>query len=319
MTRRVQFTEFGTPEKLQIVETEEPHAGHGEVRVRVRYAGLNPFDLTLLASGKDFGLSELPAGNGQDFAGVVDEVGHGVEGVAEGDLVFGGVFAKAQSEELVVKADEVHSVPAGLGLDVAGGLNITGNTAISGTRVLGLKPGETVYVSGATGGVGLLAVQLAQLLGARVIGTASERNFGLLRSLGVEPVQYGDGVEQRLRAVAPNGIQAAFSTQGDDDIELLDRLGVPGARINAIAAWGEPANRLGVHHEGSGSGRPEDLDWLAQAIAYGHVFYPVDRVFALDEIHDAYAHLTDGHPVGKVLVRVASDPLTDDEKATLAA
>ena len=316
MTRSITFAEFGGIDRIQITESAQPRPGHSEVRIRVRYAAVNPVDLAVLAHGEGFGVTP-PSGLGGDFSGIVAEAGHGVTDFSPGDLVFGGAFTKSQTEDLVVDASSLHKVPAGLGLDIAGGLNTTGNTAVAGVRAIAPRPGDTVYVSGATGGVGLLAAQLARLLGADVIGTASERKHPLLRSLDILPVAYGEGVEERVRAAAPNGIQAAYSTQGDEDLELINRLGVPGDRVNAIASFGETAQRLGVHQDGSAAAKPGDLDWLARAIAYGHIVYPVARVFSLDEATDAYTFQRDGHPTGKVLIRATNDPLTDAERAQL--
>lgn len=316
MTRSITFTEFGGIDRLQITETARPQPGPGQVHVRVRYAALNPIDLTVLAHGQGFGVTP-PSGLGGDFSGIVAEIGEEVTDFVPGDLVFGGAFTRSQTEDLVVDAGSLRRVPAGLGLDIAGGLNTAGNTAVAGIRAIAPQPGETVYVSGATGGVGLLAAQLARLLGADVVGTASERKHPLLRSLGIRPVAYGDGVEERIRAAAPNGVQAAYSTQGDADLELISRLGVPGDRVDAIASFGETPKRLGVHQDGSASAKSGDLDWLARAIAYGHIVYPVARVFSLDEAADAYAFQRDGHPTGKVLIRTTDDPLTDAERAQL--
>lgn len=149
-----------------------------------------------------------------------------------------------------------------------------------------------------------------------MIGTASAGNQEVLRDLGIEPLVYGDGLEQRLRTTAPSGIQAAYSTQGAEDLELLARLGVPADRTNSVGA-GPAAAEFGVHTDGSAVARTQDLDWLAQAIAYGHILAPVERVFPFDQVHGAYRFLSENHPVGKVLLRAEATPLTDEERAEL--
>ncbi|MBO1901781.1 NADP-dependent oxidoreductase [Leucobacter weissii] len=316
MSTIVQYTENGDLDRLSVADREAPDAAAGQVRVHVRYAGLNPVDWKIL--GGAFGPVQGTAGNGTDFSGVIDQVGEGVEGWKPGELVFGGHGAGAQAEHLVLDdpAQSLHRVPKGLGLDTAGGLFITGRTAIAGIRAISPAEGETVYVSGASGGVGVIAAQLAVNLGARVIGSASEANHGLLRSLGVEPVAYGDGLADRLRSLAPDGIQAAYSTQDASEIELLLGLGVPADRINAIGA-GPRAAELGVHADGTAHARQEDLDWLAQAIAYAHVIAPVERVFAVDEVRESYRFLKEEHPAGKVLLRFEAAPLSEEQRAAL--
>lgn len=157
MSRSIQYSQNGDFDQLEIVDTDTPVAGPGQVRVHVRFAGLNPVDGKIL-SGL-FGPVDGPTGNGTDFSGVVDQVGDGVEGFAPGNLVFGGKPRSAQAEYIVVDdpAENIHLVPRGLGTEIAGGLHTTGRTAIAGIRAIAPAPGETVYVSGASGGVGILA------------------------------------------------------------------------------------------------------------------------------------------------------------------
>ncbi|RGE19758.1 NADP-dependent oxidoreductase [Leucobacter sp. wl10] len=319
MSRIVQYSENGGLDRLRVSEGETPEAGPGEVRVRVLYAGLNPVDWKILSGA--FGPVEGTAGNGADFSGVVDQVGDGVEGFSPGDLVFGGHIAGAQAEHIVVgrPARRLHRVPRGLGIDAAGGLNIAGRTAIAGIRAIAPAQGETVYISGASGGVGIIAAQLALNLGARVIGGASEANHALLRSLGIEPLAYGEGLEQRLRDAAPEGLHAAYSTQDQAEVELLLSLDVPADRINAIGAGPQVAEDRGVRVDGTANARPEDLDWLAQAIAYGHLHLPVARVFALEEVREAYRFLREAHPAGKVLLRLEAAPLTEEQRRSLTS
>lgn len=313
MSTVIQYTENGDIDRLQVNHHEPPDAGPGQVRVHVRYAGLNPVDWKILSGLR--GTVEGTSGNGTDFAGVIDQVGDGVEGFTPGQIVFGGSPSAAQSEHLIADPTQnLHQVPQGLGLDVAGGLFITGRTAMAGIRALAIAPRETVYISGASGGVGVIAAQLAVNLGARVIGSASPGNHELLRSLGVEPVEYGDGLEEALRTAAPDGIHAAYSTQ--DDLDLIERLGVPTNRTNSVGV-GPQVTERGIHNAGSALARPDDLDWLARAIAYGHIVAPVARSYPVAEIHEAYRFLQQEHPAGKVLLRFPAPDLTQEQRAVL--
>lgn len=318
MTRIVQYSENGDVDRLRIEEADTPRTGPGQVRVRVLYAGLNPVDWKIL--GGAFGAVDGTSGIGADFSGVVDEVGDGIEDFAPGDLVFGGLPHRAQAEHLLIEDpdERLDKVPAGLGIDTAAGLYIAGRTAIAGIRAIAPTEGETVYVSGASGGVGIIAAQIARDLGARVIGSASEANHALLRSLGIEPIAYGEGIEDRLREAAPEGIRAAYSTQDAAELDLLIGLGVPAERIVSIGAGPGVVESHGVRTDGEAKARREDLRWLAQAIAYGHIHVPIARVFALDEVQEAYRHLQQAHPAGKVLLRVEAKPLTPEQRAAVS-
>ena len=204
---------FGGPEVLEVRDIAEPHAGAGELRVRVTAAGLNPMDWMFIADdelGRRLrearGARPLPWVFGHDFAGVVDEVGAGVTGFAAGDRVFGGALSRAVADYAVVVPAEVHHTPDGVDDITAAALDVAARTADAALAVIAPGAGDTVLVGGAAGGVGTFAVQLARMAGARVIGTASEASFEYLRGLGVEPVRYGDGLRER---VASSGITAA--------------------------------------------------------------------------------------------------------------
>ena len=210
-SRAVRLHSFGGPEALDLVEVPAPQAGPGQVRVRVTAAGLNPMDWFMTAdaaTGARFGLS-LPAGFGTDYAGVVDQVGDGVTGFAPGDRVFGGALSRAVADFVVVAptgdiaANEAHHTPDGVDDRTAATLTIAGRTACAALAVVELGPDDTVLIGGAAGGVGVFAVQLAQIAGARVIGTGSVTSADFLRELGAEPVAYGDGLADRARALSP--------------------------------------------------------------------------------------------------------------------
>src|ERR1700678_724555 len=199
-SRVVRLDSCGGPEVLNIREVPAPQAGPGEIRVRVTAAGLNPMDWIMTAdagTAARFGLS-LPAGFGTDYAGVVDQVGDGVTGFAPGTRVFGGALSRAVADFVVVDAagdiaaSEAHRTPDGVDDRTAATLAIAGRTAAAAPRVLHPRPGDTVLIGGAAGGVGVFAIQLARLAGARVIGTGSAASSDFLRGLGSGPVAYGE-------------------------------------------------------------------------------------------------------------------------------
>ena len=203
--KAVQFSEYGGPEVLHVSDVEEPHAGAGQIRVAVRGAGVNPVDWKVRSGAmQQFMPIDLPSIPGSDVAGVVDEVGDGVTDVSVGDEVFGFAVGGAAAEEAVL--EHYAKKPAGMSWAEAAGLPVAVETAVRTLDLLGLEPGQTILVNGAAGGVGSAAVQFARARGARVIGTASEGNHEFLRTLGAEPTTYGDGMVDRVRALAPEGV-----------------------------------------------------------------------------------------------------------------
>ena len=266
-SRAVRLDSFGGPEVLNIREVPAPQAGPGQIRVRVTAAGLNPMDWFMTADADTaarFGLS-LPAGFGTDYAGVVDQVGDGVTGFAPGDRVFGGALSRAVADFVVVDAaggiaaNEAHQTPDGVDDRTAATLAIAGRTAAAALAVVDPGPGDTVLIGGAAGGVGVFAVQLARLAGARVIGTGSATSSDFLRGLGAEPVAYGDGLADRVRALAPGGVTAAIDLHGTETVHAARELGVPDARICTIAAQvdgGHARQRRQRRPRRPGRGRP---------------------------------------------------------------
>ncbi len=253
MSRAVIQEQFGGPEVLEVRDVAEPHAGPGEVRVRVAAAGLNPVDWKVAASGeaaRSFGVT-LPAGFGNDFAGTVDEVGDGVTGFAAGDRVYGGARGHAVADYVVVRPgqDTLVHTPIGVNDITASTLAIAGRTADAVVHTIGVQAGDAVLIGGAAGGVGVFTVQLARRAGARVIGTASPGAFDFLRDLGAEPVTYGDGLVDRVRALAPEGVTAAADMVGTETAQAAVELGVSPARIATIA---RPSARGSTRHR-----RPE--------------------------------------------------------------
>lgn len=304
-SRAVRLDSFGGPEVLKIVEVPAPQAGPGQVRVRVTAAGLNPMDWFMTADADTavrFGLS-LPAGFGTDYAGVVEQVGDGVTGFAPGDRVFGGALSRAVADFVVVDAtggiaaNEAHHTPDGVDDRTAATLTIAGRTAAAALSVVELGPEDTVLIGGAAGGVGVFAVQLARLAGARVIGTGSATSADFLRELGAEPVAYGEGLLDRVRALAGRGITAAIDLHGTETAHAARALGVPDTRITTIATQLD-----GITAANGASAAPGALEKLAHLIATGRLRVPIAAVFPVEQIRTAVELQAGRHVKGKVVI-----------------
>jgi NADPH:quinone reductase-like Zn-dependent oxidoreductase len=308
-SRAVRLESFGGPDVLSIRELPVPRAGSGQIRVRVAAAGLNPMDWIMTADADTaarFGLS-LPAGFGTDYAGVVDEVGEGVAGLAVGDRVFGGALSRAVADHVVVEprgtivaGGEVHHTPDGVDDRTAATLTIAGRTAAAALAVVDVSRGDTVLVGGAAGGVGVFAVQLAQRAGARVIGTGSATSSDDLRSLGAEPVAYGDGLADRVRALAPDGVTAAIDLHGTETAHAARELGVPDERITTIAAQID-----GITPTNGANAAPSALDEVARLVAAGELHVPIAATFPIDQIRAAVELQAGRHVHGKVVIDLA--------------
>jgi len=301
MPRMVRYERFGGPDVLELVEVEAPSPGPGQVRVSVQAAGLNPVDAKIFEgtpAAERFG-AVPPCGVGHDLAGVVDEVGEGVEGFAPGDAVFGGARGRALADYALVDVDGIllHT-PEGLAVEQAGALAISGLTASGAVAEVAPLPGETVLVSAAAGGVGVLAAQLAVRSGATVLGTCGERNDDFLRSIGVTPVRYGHGLRDRVRELAPSGVDAVLDFHGMDTIILALELDVP--RINSVATR-EFADR-GVTSAGRTEASLDDLARVAELIASGELVLPIEAVYPLQRAREAYERLATGHLRGKIVL-----------------
>jgi NADPH:quinone reductase-like Zn-dependent oxidoreductase len=303
--RAVLLDSFGGPEVLDIREVPAPQAGPGQVRVRVTAAGLNPMDWIMTADADTaarFGLS-LPAGFGTDYAGVVDQVGDGVTGFAPGDRVFGGALSRAVADFVVIDltggtaANEAHHTPDGVDDRTAATLTIAGRTASAALAVVEPGPGDTLLIGGAAGGVGVFAVQLARIAGARVIGTGSAASADFLRDLGAEPVAYGDGMADRVRALAPDGITAAIDLFGTETAHAARALGVPDARITTIAAQVD-----GIRPANGASAAPGALEEIARLVASGRLRVPIAATFPVGQIRTAAELQADRHVKGKIVI-----------------
>ncbi|WP_372670234.1 NADP-dependent oxidoreductase [Amycolatopsis kentuckyensis] len=304
-SRVVRLEAFGGPEVLDVQEVPVPQPGPGQVRVRVTAAGLNPMDWIMTADADTaarFGLS-LPAGFGTDYAGVVDQVGAEVTGFAPGDRVFGGALSRAVAGFVVVDAagetaaNEVHHTPDGVDDRTAATLAIAGRTASAALAVAAPGPDDTVLLGGAAGGVGVFAVQLARTAGARVLGTGSPSSFGFLRDLGAEPVAYGDGLADRVRALAPGGVTAAIDLHGTETVRVARELGVPDGRICTIAAQVD-----GVPAANGANAAPGALAEIARLVAAGRLRVPIAASFPIERIRHAAELQAGRHVHGKIVI-----------------
>jgi len=307
MSRAVIYETFGGPEVLELREVPEPHAGPGEVRVRVTAAGLNPMDWLIAAqpeAAAQFGIT-VPTGFGYDFAGVVDEVGDSATAFAVGDRVYGGAMGRAAADFAVVDtragaAEGLWHTPEGISDEVAATLPVAGMTAAAALTAIGLRSGDTVLIGGAAGGVGVFAVQLAKLAGARVLGTASEGTFEFLRGFGAEPVTYGLGLADRVRALAPEGVTAATDLFGTETAETALALGVPPERISTVAAGPNPPG--GARATGGIDAGPDDMTRISDAILAGTLTVPIAATFPIEKIRDAVTMQAGRHVHGKIVV-----------------
>ena len=304
MSRAVRFEQYGGVDVLNVVDVEDPVPGPGQLLVRVRAAGINPGEAKIREGMlHERWPASFPSGQGSDLAGVVEAVGDGADGFQPGDEVIGFTDTRASQAELVViDAENATRRPAGVSWEVAGGLFVVGATAWAAVRAVHLAEGDTVVVSGAAGGVGSLAVQLARQAGARVIGLASEHNHEWLRGHGVVPVTYGDGVAERVRAATPDGVDAFIDTVGAPYVELALELGVAPDRIDTIADFAA-VERHGVKAEGNAMGASAaTLAELAALIDEGALELPIAASYPLEQVRDAYAELERNHTHGKIVL-----------------
>jgi NADPH:quinone reductase-like Zn-dependent oxidoreductase len=306
MPKAVRFDHYGGPEVLEVVDVDAPAPGEGEVVVRVEATGINPGEATI-RSGALHALwpATFPSGEGSDLAGVVTEVGSGVDAVSVGDEVIGYTDERASHAELVaVDAEHLTPRPGAVPWEVAGSLYVVGATAYAAVRAVGLREGDVVVVSGAAGGVGTLVVQLARNAGATVVGLASEDHHDWLREHGALPVTYGDGVAERIRTAAGGRVDAFIDLFGSGYVELAIELGVTPERIDTIADPTAPERHPGVKIDGNLAGAsPETLAELAALIAEGRLEVPIARVYPLAEVREAYTELERRHTLGKIVLR----------------
>ncbi|WP_203735205.1 NADP-dependent oxidoreductase [Paractinoplanes durhamensis] len=304
MSRAVRFDQYGDVDVLRIEDVEPPRPAADQVLVEVVAAGINPGEISIRTGLlHDRWPATFPSGEGSDFAGRVVEVGGSVTGFAVGDEVLGWSDRRSShADHVVVPADHLTHKPLALDWIRAGGLFVAGVTAYAAVRAVQPAAGETVVVSGAAGGVGSIAVQLARNAGAHVVGIASEANAAWLRSVGVTPVAYGDDLANRLRTAYPAGFDAFIDTYGNGYVDLAVDLGVDPARIDTIIDY-PAAAKAGAKTEGSAAGSDaEILAFLAGEVAWGRILLPIAAVYPLEAIKDAYTELAARHTRGKIVL-----------------
>ena len=291
--KKVSFAKFGGPDVLQLVDAEEPHAGPGQIRIAVRAAGVNPVDWRI-REGQVLGAHpiELPSGVGLDASGVVDEVGEGVEGVKVGDRVF-GEGSSTYAEFAVLSAWA--RMPEGLTFEEAAGYPSVVETALRVIREVGVQSGQTLLVSGASGGVGSAVLQIARDRGITVIGTAGAANQDYLRSLGAVATTYGEGWVERVRAVGH--VDAALDLAGSGVIRELVELTGDAQKVISIADLDAP--EFGVRFSGVAGSVPEALAEAVGLISRGKLHIPVEKSYTLAEAAAAHIDSQAGHTRGR--------------------
>jgi NADPH:quinone reductase-like Zn-dependent oxidoreductase len=305
MPRAVRFDGYGDIDVLNVVEVERPVPEPGEALVRVKAAGINPGEASIRK-----GLlheqwpATFPSGEGSDFAGVVEELGAGVEGLEVDEPVIGFTDERASHAEfVVVPAGQLTHKPENVSWEAAGALFVAGTTAYAAVRAVGTSAGETVVVSGAAGGVGSLTVQLVVLAGATAIGLAGESNHQWLLEHGAIPVAYGDGVVGRIREVSEGHVDAFIDTFGSGYVALaVDELGVAPERVDTIIDR-DAGQKYGVKMEGTAAAASADvLAELAALIDEGRLEVPIARAYPLDDVRDAFRELEQRHTRGKIVL-----------------
>lgn len=304
MPKAVRFDRYGGIEVLEVVEVPRPSPGAGRVLVRVKAAGINPGE----AGVREGAFAQrwpatFPSGEGSDLAGVVEEVGPGVRSFRVGDEVIGFSNERSSHAELVsVPADQLTRRPPHVPWEQAGALFVAGSTAWAAVRAVAPRAGETVVVSGAAGGVGTIAVQLAKLRGARVIGLAGEAHHRWLSDHGVIPLAYGEGVAERIRATAGGKVDAWIDAFGHGYVDMAVGLGVASSRIDTTIDFAAAAKH-GVKTDGSHEGASAAvLAELAGLIEGGRLEIPIAKVYRLADVQEAYRDLERRHTLGKIVL-----------------
>ena len=297
--RALQFRAYGGPEVLEWAEAPDPHAGQGQIRIAVRAASVNPIDWKAISGAMSVGQPMFDTGYlGYDAAGVVDEVGDGVTGVAVGDEVFGR-GRNTQAEYPVLDSWAVK--PPSVDWAVAAAAGVAGETGERGLRLLDVNAGDTLFVDGGAGGVGAATVQMALARGAKVIASSSEANHDYLREIGATPVLYGEGVAERVRAAAGGPVDAVFDVAGKTPAEELISLAPEPSQMVSIANFA--AGQAGARVTGGGAdSRPmEALAQVADLLAQNKLVIKV-QTFPFDRAAEAYRISQAGHVRGKLVL-----------------
>jgi NADPH:quinone reductase len=304
VARAVRFDRYGDRDVLYVADVDMPSPGPGEVVVEVRAAGINPGEAAIRSGAiHDMFPATFPSGEGSDLAGVVTAVGPGVTEFSIGDEVLGFSFRRSShATHTAVPVNQLIRKPPELSWEVAGSLYVAGVTAYAAVRAVDPTPRETIAVSAAAGGVGSLVVQLLVLREAVVLGIAGPGNADWLRAHGVTPVEYGDGLADRLREAAPDGIDAFIDLFGPDYVQLAVDLGVAPDRIETIISF-QKAGEVGAKTEGSvDASTPEVLGEMANLVATGAIDFEVAGSYPLDRVADAFEELEKRHTRGKIVL-----------------
>ncbi|MBS4193181.1 NADP-dependent oxidoreductase [Bacillus sp. FJAT-49705] len=302
--KAVAFHSPGTPDVLQVMEFDPPVPGTGQVRVKVKAAGVQPVDCAIRGQGFSPPGVEIryPQILGNEFAGIIDMVGDGVESFLVGNEVIGWSVLSSYAEYVVVPTSQLVRKPKNMPWEEAGVLTASGQTAHTALQELGISKGDTVIIHAAAGGVGTFAVQLARARGATVIGTASPRNHDYLRSLGAIPVSYGKGLVERVRELAPNGVDVALDAAGEEALRASVELVHDKKRIGTIVAFdlSEELGTIPIRSKRSVS----RLSELTKMYEQGLLRVVISQTFPLHQAADAHRAVENGHVRGKIVLTV---------------
>ncbi|MEV3908120.1 quinone oxidoreductase family protein [Streptomyces canus] len=307
MPKAYVFTRYGGPETEAFVDVDRPSPGPGQLLVAVRAAGVNPVDWKIRSGYRRPGDSAdpvFPAVLGSEVSGVVAELGEGVEGFAVGDEVFGNTLGGGYAEYTLVPVDIAAHKPAELSHLVAATLPVAAATAYDGVRQLDLPPGATLLVTGAGGGVGAAAVQIARAFGVHAVGVASEGKKDFVESLGADHVSSGPAWPERARAAAPDGIDGVYDLVGGEVLAEAAELLTDRTRLITAGAPEEDVRRLG----GTRVARARNtavLEEVARLVLTGDLDPHITATFPLDRAGEALRAVEDGHARGKTVIEVA--------------
>ena len=307
MPKAIAFTEYGPADVLHPVDTDQPQPGPGQVRIAVRTAGVNPIDCKIRSGAMQQAYPvEFPSVPGREAAGVVDALGEGVTELLDGDEVLGPTLTGAYAESALADANSLVIRPGSLSWEEAAAIPVAARTSYRILDMLNLHPGQTILLHGAAGGVGTVAVQFARARGLRVIGTASAANHDYLRSLGAVPVEYGDGLTERVRAAAPEGVDGVLDLAGKGNVLPLS-VELTGSADRVVTIADPLAEQYGVRFSGGEGEIDQTRRALTAALSLqtaGTLQVPVHRTYPLAEAAEAHRESEQGHLAGKIVLTV---------------
>ncbi len=307
MSKAIVFDHYGTPDVLHLVDVPLGVLQHGQVRIRVRTAGVQPFD-ALFRSGvaQRWVPAKFPQRLGNEWAGVIYELAPGVRGLSIGDEVLGWAMLTSYAEHVVVSVSDLVVKPKRMPWSEAGVLTASGQTALAAIHELGISERQTLLIHAAAGGVGSFACQIARSRGARVVGTASEHNHDYLKSLGVIPVTYGHDLTRQVRLVSPDGVDAALVlVDSMEAIQVSTELVADKSRIGTVA-FSPSAREHGIRQL-STVRSIERLTELVEMYLDGMLRVFVQQEFPLGNAVEAHRLIEEGHTRGKIVLVVSHD------------